>query len=64
MSITGSMQLVGQVAELVERVARLEANKTDLLARLEKLAGELAGLKMRVGKQPTSAKATAGKGDA
>ena len=64
MSITGSMQLVGQVAELVQRVATLEANKADLLAKLEKLSGELAGLRMRVGKQPTSAKAVAGNGDA
>ena len=63
MSIAGSMQLVGQVGELVQRVATLEADKADLLSKLEKLAGDLAGLRMRVGKQPSSAKATAGKGD-
>lgn len=64
MSITGSMQLVGQVAELVQRVATLEADKADLLSKLEKLAGDLAGLRMRVGKQPSSAKVVAGKSDA
>jgi chaperonin cofactor prefoldin len=63
MSITGSMQLVGRVEELVLRVAALESNQNDLLTRLEKLSGELASLRMRVGKHPASAKTTAGKGD-
>jgi hypothetical protein len=51
MSITGSMQLVGKVQELERRVAALEAERAELLARMENLARAFAGLRMRAGKQ-------------
>jgi hypothetical protein len=51
MSITGSMQLVGKVEELERRVAALEAGNTDLSTKLGELAQELAGVRMRAGRQ-------------
>ena len=51
MSITGSMQLAGKVEELERRVSTLETEKADLLARLDKLGREFAGLRMRAGRK-------------
>lgn len=50
MTITGSMQLVGKVDELERRVALLETEKADLLEKIDRLAREFAGFRMRAGK--------------
>jgi len=51
MSITGSMQLAGKVEELERRVSTLEKEKADLLARLDKVARDFAGFRMRAGRK-------------
>ena len=51
MSITGSVQLVGKVEQLEQRVSTLEAEKADLLMRLDKLARDFAGFRMRAGRK-------------
>ena len=55
MSITGSVQLVGKVEELERRVSVLEAEKAGLLARLDKLARDFTGFRLRAGKQQKDA---------
>ncbi|HEX4569952.1 MAG TPA: hypothetical protein VH184_05980 [Dongiaceae bacterium] len=51
MNITGSMQLVGKVEELERRMSALEGEKADVLVRLDKLARDFAGLRMRAGRK-------------
>jgi hypothetical protein len=55
MSITGSMQLVGKVEELERRMSALETEKANLLVRLDKLARDFAGFRLRAGKQKDAA---------
>ena len=51
MSVTGSMQLVGKVEELERRVSTLETEKADLVVRLEELAREFTGVRIRAGRK-------------